>query len=197
MIEGPDIEAHRHRTGHGRTDLILAATAILLSAVSIYIALQHGRTMERLVAANSWPNLSIGTSNEDDAGRDDITFDIQNTGVGPARIDTLELFYRGVAQPDWATLLRTCCGAKKISFETSKVTDEVLPARATVQPLRVKRAAMGDAVWSALNVERFKMDVRVCYCSVFDECYVRDTRARRPVHVPECTLTQPVMFVTY
>ena len=59
MLESPEVEAHHHRTGHNFADLILALLAVTLSGISIFIAVGHGRTMECLVAANSWPNLSI------------------------------------------------------------------------------------------------------------------------------------------
>lgn len=198
MIEGPEVEAHRHRTGHSRADLILALLAILLSCVSVFIAVRHGETMERLVQANSWPNLSIGSSNQDDAHQRVITFDVQNTGVGPARIDSVEVFYEGKAYPGPTELLRACCGAgPRINFSTSALRDEVLPARDTIHPLAVTPGNMGEDVWSRLNSERFKMAMRICYCSVFEECYVRDTRAHRPEHVAQCTPSQPVEFLTY
>jgi hypothetical protein len=194
MIEGPEVEAHRHRTGHGFADLILAVTAVLLSCVSVYIAVQHGRTMERLVAANSWPNLSIGSSNLDEAGHRDITLDVQNTGVGPARIDSVELFYKGKPMPSAAALIAECCNAKKINFTSSRLRGEVLPAREIIHPVQVTPDMMGEDVWKALERERAHVVVRICYCSVFDECFVRDTKSRRPVPVRECTPSQAVEF---
>jgi hypothetical protein len=192
MLEGPEIESHRHRTGHSRIDFMMGATAVLLSCVSIFIAVNHGRTMERLVAANSWPNLSYSTGNSNDLGtNDDITLDIRNSGVGPARLDSMQVFYKGVAQSSGLTLLQACCGTKKtFNFGANIVLNEVLPARETTTFLRVARAANGNGVWDALNRERLNISVKLCYCSVFEECWMRDSRSRRPERVDKCSLPE-------
>jgi hypothetical protein len=59
MLEGPEVEPHHHHTGHSRLDMIFGALAVVLSGVSVFIAIHHGQTMERLVAANSWPNSTV------------------------------------------------------------------------------------------------------------------------------------------
>ena len=94
MIEGPEIEKHRHKTGHSHVDIILGSLAVLMSGVSIFIAVHHGQTMEKLVEANSWPNISYSTGNEAPGQPKTISFSLRNTGVGPARIDTFEVFYK-------------------------------------------------------------------------------------------------------
>jgi hypothetical protein len=130
MLEAPEVEGHlHHKTGHSMADKILAVLAVFLSIVSVVIAVGHGKTMERLVAANSWPNLSYATGNESEDGRGhDIIFEIRNTGVGPARIDTVELFYKGVPVASGPALMKACCGVDKADLATSYVRDEVLPA---------------------------------------------------------------------
>ena len=41
-------------------------------------------------------------------------------------------------------------------------------------------------LFKKLNAERAKITARVCYCSVFDECWVSSGRAIRPDRVPSC-----------
>ena len=196
MLETPEIEAHmHHKTGHSIADKILAVLAIFLSCVSVFIAVSHGRTMERLVAANSWPNISYLTGNEDDSGsRQIVTFALKNTGVGPARIDTFEVFYKGVPVRDYIALLTACCGAPTANTSSSRVIDEVLPARDNIEFLSLPKDKASQAVWDALNKERFAVRVRTCYCSVFDECWVRDSAQRRPERVDQCRPSQAVQY---
>ena len=129
MLESPEVEPHlHHKTGHSLADKILGVLAVFLSCVSVFIAVSHGRTMERLVAANSWPNISFSTSNSNDAHtRNDITLTIRNTGVGPARIDSFEVFYKDKPQTDAAALMKACCDKGKAPFSYSRVIDEVRP----------------------------------------------------------------------
>jgi hypothetical protein len=188
MLEAPEVEHHHHHSGHRWVDIMIGCTAVFLSCVSVFIAIHHGQTMEKLVEANSWPSLSYGSSNSSDTGNaDDITFDISNNGVGPARVDTLQVFYKGVPQPSFVDLLKSCCGAKgkKVSYATSKIVDEVLPARTTTHFIRLLHSVSPD-IWDAMNRERTQMDVLICYCSVFEECWISDTRTRRPARVDQC-----------
>jgi len=199
MLEAPEVEAHRHhKTGHSLFDFILVGTAVFLSMVSVFIAVHHGQTMEKLVAANSWPNLSYGTGNVNDKGEDEINLTIRNTGVGPARIDTFELFYKGKPMAHFHDLASACCEqlvGKHLFTGTSSVVDEVLPARESINFWSMRRDKNTPEAWDVLNKERFNVNVRVCYCSVFDECWMMDSEKRRPErHAGQCTPTQPVQF---
>ncbi len=63
-METPEVHVHPHHTGHRWADYVIAGTALLVSVISLWVAVGHGRTMEKLVAVNSWPyvngDLSIG-----------------------------------------------------------------------------------------------------------------------------------------
>lgn len=195
MLEAPEIETHRHRTGHSRVDLIFGALAIVLSGISVYIAISHGRTMERLVAANTWPNVSYDTSNADEQGTTDvITLDLRNTGVGPARVETFELFYKNQPIASPKALMLACCGHGHYTFSTSSIRNVVLPARETIHFIGLRRDQNRPEVWDALNQERLNIRVRACYCSVFDECWVEDSAAPRPERTAQCVPSQPVQF---
>jgi len=196
MLEGPEIEAHRHKTGHSHIDLILGALAVVMSMISVFIAVRHGQTMERLVAANSWPNISYTTGNEGPNGAQIITMELRNTGVGPARIDTFELFYKDRPLNSPAALLAGCCMTgphMPVNSDTSTILNEVLPARDAIDFLSLD-ATKNPIVWDKLNKERFQVRVRVCYCSVFEECWVKDSRVPRPTRVDECKPSQPIQY---
>jgi len=196
MLEAPEVEAHlHHKTGHSLADKILAVLAIFLSCVSVFIAVSHGRTMERLVAANSWPNLGYSTGNtSDDGAGDEISLKIKNSGVGPARIDSFELFYKGAPEASAKDLVKACCQVAHGYLNVSTVIDEVLPARDTLPFLIVDKAKNDAAFWDKLNSERLQIRTRVCYCSVFEECWVRDSEQRRPERVNECHPSQPIQY---
>ncbi len=101
--DGPD--ARPRKTGQSRLDLALAVSAIFISGVSLYVAIEHGKTERDLVAANSWPFLRPEISN--DFGPDhDLEIGVSNGGVGPAKVKSYQVFYLGapVANP-----FRPCC----------------------------------------------------------------------------------------
>jgi len=197
MLEAPEVEAHRHRTGHSKLDLILGALAIFLSCVSVFIAVRHGQTMEKLVAANTWPNLTYSTSNEAPDGTARISFDITNTGVGPARIESFEVFYKDTPMASLEQLHFACCSPDhkaRANYSQSTVLDNVLPARESISFFTLRREQNTAPVWDLLDKERHNVRVRACYCSVFDECWVLDSTKRRPERVDQCTPSQPIEF---
>ena len=57
-----DVHAHAHKTGHSWVDLAIALSAIAISVISLFVAIGHGRTEEKLVVASSWPFLTFDTT---------------------------------------------------------------------------------------------------------------------------------------
>lgn len=191
--DGPD--ARPRKTGQGRLDLALALSAIFISGVSLYVAIEHGKTERDLVAANSWPFLRPAIDNDYGPGHD-LEIGISNGGVGPAKVKSYEVFYQGSRVTDPFDLLRRCCGLstdptaekKQINnaFSTSRVDDQVLrPGEANIV-FRLKRKFAEPRL-----AERFNQTLRVlayhaCYCSVFDECWTTNLMSTNVERVKVC-----------
>ena len=185
---------HTHRAGPHWLDLTLALCAMLVSVVSLIVAVRHGATMEGLVAANSWPFLTYSTDNEDPEGRHRITLKVINAGVGPARIQTFELWWHDQPMTSAADLLERCCGLKdkpgpgegSLRLLIGAVAPTVLRAGDTEEFISLERLEENSDAWQRLNAARMEIRMRVCYCSVFDECWVTDLRQNVPKRVSSC-----------
>src|SRR6185312_3394834 len=100
MTPEPEVHHHpHHRTGHRWVDFAVPFSALAVSVISLVVAVHHGRTMQemaqanaRLVQANSWPLLQFTTGNANDKGEPEITLKVENAGVGPAKLVSLEIF---------------------------------------------------------------------------------------------------------
>jgi hypothetical protein len=104
-----EVQPVPRRTGRPNFDAIVAVTAIFISAVSLYLAIEHGKTERDLVAANVWPfPRAILSNGYDDKGSTAVG--VSNGGGGPAKIRSFELFYRGQPVSSGLDLLRKCCG---------------------------------------------------------------------------------------
>ena len=193
-----DITPAPRRTGRVHFDAIVSIAAIFIAAVSLYVAVQHGKTERDLVAANVWPFPRAILSNGYDS-KGSTAIGVSNGGVGPAKIRSFEMFYRGQSISSGLDLLRKCCGlapsadAAKAAFPngtSNSVVDETVlrpgednpvlrvPPSTTVPPITKKLAQV-----SVLTQVTF----RVCYCSVLDQCWVSDLRSTRTEPVRECT----------
>jgi hypothetical protein len=72
----------------------LSVFGVIIAAISLWIAIDTERTNRQLVAEAAWPFVQVYTSGGSDSQRP-LSLDITNAGVGPAKIETLELFWQG------------------------------------------------------------------------------------------------------
>ncbi len=191
-----DVHAHAHKTGHSWVDLAIALSAIAISVISLFVAVEHGRTEEKLVAANSWPFLTFQTTrNGLQAGSRTIDLRLQNSGVGPARVQWLRIALDGKAIADRAAFMRECCGVPAGDADTQVgrglVTQNppvgVLPARDGIAILAWRELPGNAPIWAKLDAARHRLKTEACYCSVLDECWISDlTATAQPHPVDEC-----------
>jgi hypothetical protein len=210
-IEKPHVQ--HHATGHRWLDLAVPIAALFVSFVSIFIAWHHGEVMkelvhqnERLVEAESLPYLDIYTSDlEDDLRTPAFRLTVQNQGVGPARIAEVVMTVRGQAVPNFNTLVDHCCAPGLLQAKPgAKQYHGVRNGEVILSTLRDRMIRPGEAVdsvdWRVTPENKAVIDqlkagfasdlvnTSICYCSVFDDCWVRTDQGRRPIAVKECPI---------
>ena len=193
---GPDeVSAHPRHTGTRWFDLVLALSAIFISAVSLAVAIEHGRTERDLVAASSWPFLRGVLSNDggEAPGEGSVVIGISNGGVGPAKVESFEVFYRGAPMRSGLELLRHCCGlgatakdeARQLpnSYRYATTDHSVIRPGEIFATFAVPRGSeVGDKLAAALP----DITVRGCYCSILDQCVMSDLTSTRTKPVKAC-----------
>ncbi|HEY3812115.1 MAG TPA: hypothetical protein VGL66_02735 [Caulobacteraceae bacterium] len=217
----PEVEPpHMHHSHHGagrHLDWILPICALFVSVVSLVLALIHGQAMERmadantrLVHANSWPLLQYTTSNLDD-DNPRITLGVTNSGVGPAKLESFEVFWDGRPARNARDFLALCCGlqpgqipaigdargttaeqiakmkaSSKNGISSSQMAPLVLQAHQGQYYVGLPLNDQTAPVFQSLNGARFHVTMRACYCSVFDECWLSDLRTLHPQRTDRC-----------
>jgi hypothetical protein len=176
--EGP--HAHPRKTGQARLDLVLAISAVFISGVSLYIAIEHGKAERDLVAANSWPFLRPAVSNAWGADHD-LEFGFSNGGVGPAKVKSFPVFYHGVAVTNPDDLLRRCCGLSadpagarrqvQNAYVPSASDEKVVRPGEELVAFRLRSHVADPRLVSRFDDPLKQLTYRSCYCSVFDECW--------------------------
>jgi hypothetical protein len=158
----------------------------MLSITSIFISVQNEAAMRRLVTANSWPYLQLGHGNSREGERV-IHFDVSNAGIGPATLEKMVVSYAGKPVATARELLIACCDVANLSHvEIDSVARHVFAPREHMSFLQVGKTLGNDVLWEKLNTERFKVDLKVCYSSVFAEYWITSLRDPKPVSVPSC-----------
>jgi hypothetical protein len=193
-----------HRTGHSWLDISLATSAFVVSLASLWLTVHNARTMERLVTSNSYPNIDVNFGNrrdlQDGQGlRPVVYLALDNSGVGPARLRSIEVSFNGRPAENLRALLAICCTSEPVGslpktdyWSTWDERGAMLQAGKSVALFEWPEA-VNDPRWARLEALRGRIGVRVCYCSVFEECYARDREQREPRRIGAC----PVPAVPY
>ena len=194
-----DVHAHAPHTGHRVVDLTIAVCAITISVISLFVAIGHGRTEEKLVAATSWPFLVFTLDRHGpEKGKGDVTtLSVQNVGVGPANVKSLVVRLDGKAVVDHQTFMRTCCGYRSAGFQQDAKAGfygnsgavGVIAARAHRDLLAWREVPTTRASFDALSQVEQRLSFSACYCSVLDQCWTTDLKSTTTPHpVSSCDL---------
>ncbi|HSM95394.1 MAG TPA: hypothetical protein VLT91_05075 [Rhizomicrobium sp.] len=194
------------------TDTLFAVAALFVSAISLWVGIRTEDANEKLVAASTWPFVQVLINNATPQGEPRLEFNVTNTGVGPAKIESFEVFWKGRPFRSGKELVTVCCGLKSKGGETLPgATNTTRLLTGTVQGF-VLRPGESESfiiypltsdtieIWNALNKARKDITYRICYCSVLDECW-RNALASdmsKPGQLrPERVKTCPVPEVAY
>ncbi len=188
-------------------ELVVAGSVVFISLASLFTAVHQSVVAQRTLAASVWPSVELDTGNYDEARREhSISFTIANRGVGPARIERLRTRWEDVEVSAFPEIMIGCCApgedddarrawleqlvnTQDVVFLTSPVHGRTLAPGQEIRFFtfdRPEAGRPGHEVWNALDRSRFQFDMRVCYCSVFDECWETSLADPRPEQVRDC-----------
>lgn len=193
------------------TDIVIAVAALFVSAISLWVGVRTESANEQMVSASTWPFLQVQISNADTNAKLDLQFMVVNTGVGPAKIESFEVFWKGKPYRSAAELMAACCGYKVVLATSPDAKNHTPLLVGTVQGIVMRPGdtetfihypmnADNRDVWTKLDNAREQMTYRICYCSVLNECYrselVSELYVRGHLH-PEEVSSCPVPPVAY
>jgi hypothetical protein len=179
-------------------DVTLGVAATIVSLVSLWLGLHSAHSMEKLVAANSYPYLDLGRSMSTPtplSGTNGfgkmVEYELINDGVGPARIEWVQLKYKGKPVHDIGELLDACCADIRRDYNglnmRGGVAGNLIRPGSSLKMFTWHPTAAPSPSMEALNRQMDNITYSACYCSVFDECYIRADDDRKPQPVEQCT----------
>ena len=183
----------------------LAIGAVIIAAVSLWVAYDSLRTNRELVASASWPYVQIYSSGVR-AGPHSLAIYFDNAGIGPAKVEDSELLWKGKPYRDAEQLLEDCCGYGRSAghpgssasaaaggeLEMSTAGGIVLRPGKPLSVMIYRGASAEDPTLKALE-GLSAVSFRVCYCSVFDQCWISNGHELDPPEVSVCP-KPPVPF---
>jgi hypothetical protein len=165
----------------------LAIGAVVIAAVSLWVAYDTEHTNQelvayerQLVAANSWPFVQIQENDSVPGGAPGMAFIMANQGIGPAKVETFEVFWKGEPQRSRDAFLRSCCGGTPDQVDYSLTHGVVLRAGQIMNFLAIPLDARDQPILAALRAGFDNLSFRYCYCSAFDECWLAESHFGHP-----------------
>jgi hypothetical protein len=168
---------------------VIGLPALIASLALAYFAFVQADATQKMQTGGVMPFVTFGTSNGDEEGNQDIALTLTNNGVGPAILGPIEIRYEGKPIATPLDLLKACCTSAEprgIRFSTSPSTGIAVRPGETIEFVNFPRTPSSEEVWQTLNKERWKLKVRACYCSIFNDCWVTEGMQGLPRAVNKC-----------
>ncbi|HEV7491353.1 MAG TPA: hypothetical protein VGO25_11135 [Rhodanobacteraceae bacterium] len=165
---------------------ITSGVALSVSVFALALGAWQTRLMQSQARASVWPYLSIGYTFNSDTDQNAFIWRIDNNGVGPARVQRVSLTLDGRPMKHWTEVLIALGFKGKLHLSTSSAAGEVIPPslnrETAIEAIHINDRDVGTAFKNA--VERFKMDI--CYCSVYDDCWIAHWQMSKVDPVERC-----------
>jgi hypothetical protein len=204
-VEPEGVKPELRRVGHRWVDLTIALTAILLSLVSLAVAIGNARTQEKMVAAATWPLLQFDSTNVGPNGERKLELKVTNTGVGPALLKDVRVSYRDRPVKGWPFLLMECCGWNREvnatvqrepigSVISNGLSGSIIRPGEELTFIEMVRTPVNAEVWDRLDQAVWELKFDACYCSVFDECWRSDLDSLEARRVKRCEVDKSAHY---
>ena len=155
-------------------EMLVAMSAIVLSICGLFVALYEASIARRAERASVWPHVEVATSVQGTH----VQIWVHNTGVGPARIRAANVSHQGTTLTDWAALLHILkVDVGNITRTYSLIGGRVLgvdsePETIFAVDVRADSPDPNASLRLAAPIFDGSVDVALCYCSVYDECWI-------------------------
>ncbi|HEY2357852.1 MAG TPA: hypothetical protein VGH86_10410 [Phenylobacterium sp.] len=200
-LDLPESPHRRHSSGLPRwLEWVTAISALVVSVCSIFIALRNGEIETKMVKANSFPYLVGVISDATPEGRQQISMDFYNNGVGPADEQSLKISVDGRYVKSVPDLINAALGPEEAKRAMplllglhNTIRTRFVAAKGDQFVFRIARTPQNAAVWDKLDATQSRWRVEYCYCSVFDECWAVHEETHTPVKA--CKRDEPNEFL--
>lgn len=152
---------------------VLSVAAVFTGVIALYAALTESEAVRRQTAASVWPYVQLAISDHVTTDRAGFDLSMTNAGVGPAHVRAMRVTIGGAPQRSWQEVVNAVSDDRS-PFAQDFVVNRVISPGETVRVFSVESPeavrALQAAVADPANAVEF------CYCSIFDECWVADSR---------------------
>lgn len=164
--------------GNCPADRWISLSAVVIAGTALIFTICESRTIRKHQRLSVDPRMHVAFFyTKEWAG-----FLLDNTGLGPARLEWFTVAVDGEPQPDWPTMF------KRLGFDRPPQFEFVIPAsKAWFQPnfnMPILKVPPGPD-YERLVKESSRIGVGGCYCSIYEECW-QFGRGQERLRVESC-----------
>lgn len=167
-------------------EMIIAGSAMIVSLITAFVSIYSASIDRAYARASVWPRVEISRSYN--PSRSLFYYAVSNKGTGPAVIKYARLNYEDKTVKNWPDYLQLRSG-RAVSHVQSHIGSIVLSAGGTIKPVELT-----DTEVVKLLAETDNLEIELCYCSIYDECWVAN-RSNNPIPVAQCTIEDKERFL--
>tara|TARA_Y100000592_G_C5417466_1_gene291417 strand:- start:180 stop:827 length:648 start_codon:yes stop_codon:yes gene_type:complete len=165
---------------------VLSVVGVFIAVLALYAALTESQAVRQQTAAAVWPFVQLSVEDYDTGDRAGFMLSVTNSGVGPALVRSVRVVLDGQAMRDWEQVVTQLGGELNEQVGRSTLSDRVLSPGVRRDLITVTDQNLARQFQAMIaNPEN---SISYCYCSIFDECWVADSRrqALDPTTVQSC-----------
>lgn len=169
------------RTRADRVDRLLSLCAGIAAVTAVAVSLYQAALARQQLRASAWPYVQQQNSYTQGAP---YRYLVSNEGVGPARVRSFVVLADGKPVPRWNDAVRAFTGDGEPGLVYSSFTHgSVVPAGAERELVQLPPGERAHRFWLAAQT---RLRTILCYCSVYDECWLADSDEKEPAPVRAC-----------
>jgi hypothetical protein len=170
---------------------LVGVSALFVSGYTAYVQRQQ-------VRAAVWPILEYRTGNDPK-----LHFTIDNKGAGPAIVRHVVVKVDGEPVRNWNQALQKLLGPGDYRYTQSSISGHTFSAGESMEVLVPHDFDGGplvpgesNALWTALNKERGRIGLEICYSSTLGDCWVlrRDANGSSTTETRTCPDSSAIPF---
>ncbi len=171
------------RAWYKQPEMIIALSALLISLVTAAVSIYSAYVDRSFAKASMWPRLEIARSYSGGGEFGSFSYQVGNSGNGPAIIRFAKVQYDGKPVQLWRDI------PNFDRFTQSHIGNRILSSQNIVKPIDYK----GNNAEQFLESDAF-VSIEICYCSIYEECWLV-SRSNEPLEIDECRIDEKERFL--
>lgn len=161
--------------------------ALAISALALAVGAWQTRLMQTQARASVWPYVVIGYNYGDSGDRPGFDLHVENNGVGPAIVRSVQVRLDDKPVRHWTDVMGDLVGhGITVRADFAGLSGSVIPPstnrQTAISAVYISDAAVAKTFYEAVD----RLAVDICYCSIYDDCWIAHWQSRRSEPVAAC-----------